>query len=172
MTVKEDIAFVAPARPRRVVMLTFDGASSLDTVGPVDVLAGTQVALQSHNPVYAIDVVSLDGGLVRTSPAGLKIDTIALADLPGEPIDILLVAGGETAPEVARGDPRIRAAVRDLADRSGCVASICTGAFLLAAAGLLDDRKATTHWKWSEQLKHDYPAIDADADKTRSIIPP
>ncbi|MEJ8572471.1 GlxA family transcriptional regulator [Microbaculum marinum] len=164
MTASEDPAGIAPSSPRRVVMLTFDGASSLDTVGPVDVLAGAQVAVRSPHPVYAVELVSLEGGLVRTSPAGVRIDTVALDALPDGPIDILLVAGGETAAEVAR-EARVRAAVRDLAERSGRVASICTGAFLLAEAGLLNRRKATTHWNWSEQLQRDYPEIDVDADR-------
>jgi len=62
---------VPPKTPKRVVMLTFDGASSLDTVGPVDVLAGAQMAFQTRDPVYTVELVTVDGGLVRTTPAGL-----------------------------------------------------------------------------------------------------
>ena len=153
-----------PAQPKRVVMLTFDSASSLDTVGPVDVLAGTQVAFQTSEPIYSVELVSVDGGLVTTTPAGLKLDTIALADLDEGSIDTLLVAGGEQASEVAK-DPAIQKAVKTLAARAGRVASICTGTFLLAAAGLLANRKATTHWNWADKLARDYPEIDVDADK-------
>ena len=62
-------------------------------------------------------------------------------------------------------DPAIQNTVKTLAARSACVASICTGAFLLAAAGLLAGRKATTHWKWSEELQREYPDTQVDADK-------
>ncbi len=164
MSKRDDIGALIPSSPKQVVMLTYEGASSLDTVGPVDVLAGTRVALQTPDPVYRVDMVSPDGGLVSTSPAGVSIDTVAVHDLPDNPIDILLVAGGENAADVA-GDPDICAAVRTLAERSERVASICTGAFLLAAAGLLKNRRATTHWDWSERLRSDYPDIDVDADK-------
>lgn len=154
----------APDRPKRVVMLTFDGASSLDTVGPVDVLAGARVAFQSAAPVYTVELVSLDGGLVRTSPAGLKLDTVAVGDLASGPIDIFLVAGGEDAAGIAR-DGRLCDAVRSLAARSATVASICTGAFILANAGLLKGRRATTHWNWSGRLQREFPYIQIDADK-------
>jgi len=160
----ETLSARPPARPKRVVMLTFDGASSLDTVGPVDVLAGTQVAFQTREPVYAVELVSVRGGLVTTTPAGLKLDTVSLADMDQGPIDTLLVAGGEHAPEAAK-DPDIQQAVKTLAARSGRVASICTGTFILAAAGLLTDRKATTHWNWADKLARDYPEIEIDADK-------
>ena len=159
-----DIPVVAPRTPRRVVMLTFEGASSLDTIGPVDVLAGTQVAMQSADPVYRVEMVSLQGGLVTTGPAGLKIETVAVSDMAAGPIDIFLIAGGENADSVAK-DPVLCDVIRTLASRSSRVASICTGAFLLASAGLLENRKATTHWNWSEKLASDYPNIDVDADK-------
>lgn len=158
------ITVFPPSKPKRVVMLTFEGASSLDTVGPVDVLAGAQVAFGSPDPVYAVEMVSMCGGLVATSPAGLKIDTIALRDLPAGPIDIFLIAGGENAADVAL-DVELCEAIRALSKRSKCIASICTGAFLLAAAGVLKNRSVTTHWKWAEKLKRDYPDIDVDVDK-------
>lgn len=153
-----------PDKPKRVVMVTFEGASSLDTIGPVDVLAGACVAFKEREQVYDIEIVSVDGGLITTSPAGLRIDTVAVEDLPDGPVDLLLVAGGESAADVAR-DPTLQNAVKLLADRASCVASICTGAFILASTGILSGRKATTHWNWSEQLQREYPDIDVDADK-------
>ncbi len=155
---------IAPSEPKRVVMLTFEGASSLDTVGPVDVLAGAQMAFQTSAPIYEVEMVSLKGGLITTNPARVMINTSALAELDGGSIDILLIAGGENAPEVAR-DPDLCAAIQMLSKRATRVASICTGAFLLAAAGLLKNRKATTHWNWSDKLASEYPETEVDADK-------
>ncbi|WP_420568811.1 GlxA family transcriptional regulator [Thalassovita sp.] len=157
-------AAIAPSKPKRVVMLTFEGASSLDTVGPVDVLAGAQMAFQTSAPIYEIEMVSLKGGLISTNPAGVTINTIALAELGEGSIDIFLIAGGENAIEVAR-DADMCAAIQMLSKRATRVASICTGAFLLAAAGLLNNRKATTHWNWSDQLAREYPEIEVDEDK-------
>lgn len=164
MQIAEKPIPLIPSKPKRVVMLTFDGASSLDTVGPLDVLAGATSALQAPHPVYLVEVVSLGGGLVTTNPAGLKIDTVCLGDLDDGPIDILLIAGGENAVEISQ-DPDMCTAVRTLSGRAGCVASICTGAFILAAAGLLKRRKATTHWNWSEKLARDYPDTQVDVDR-------
>jgi len=87
-----------------------------------------------------------------------------VADLKEGPIDTLLVAGGEYATDTAK-DPEVVLAAQKLAARSARVASICTGAFVLAAAGLLKGRKATTHWYWVEKLAQDYPDIDVDGDK-------
>ncbi|WP_368186123.1 DJ-1/PfpI family protein [Aestuariibius sp. HNIBRBA575] len=131
-----------PNQPKRVVMLTFDGASSLDTIGPVDVLAGAKMALQAPDPVYQVEMFSLGGGLVSTSPAQLKIDTLALGDLNNGPIDILMISGGESAVEIYQ-TPEMCSAVRMLSQRANCVASICTGAFILASAGLL--KKPQSH---------------------------
>jgi transcriptional regulator GlxA family with amidase domain len=78
------------------------------------------------------------------------------------PLDTLIVAGGEGARHRAQ-EPELRAAIRRLAGRARRVASVCTGAFLLAAAGLLDGRRAVTHWRWCEHLAQLYPRIRVEA---------
>ncbi|MCH2096403.1 MAG: DJ-1/PfpI family protein [Rhodobacteraceae bacterium] len=145
-------------------MLTFDGANTLDTVGPIDVLTAVHVVPHLHEQAYVVDVVSLSGGLVTTKPANVMIQTKSVMDLEDCDIHILLVAGGQDAPVVAR-DPEVRKAVAALSERSRYVASICTGAFVLAAAGLLKNRRAATHWNWVGQLKDEYPDITVEPDK-------
>lgn len=127
-------------------------------------LAGTQVAFQIPDPVYTVEMVSLSGGLISTSPAGIRLETMVVSDIAEGPIDILIVAGGENAAEISV-DPSHCKAIRALACRADKVASICTGAFLLAAAELLKNRNATTHWNWAAKLALDYPDINVNADK-------
>ncbi|HYF25307.1 MAG TPA: DJ-1/PfpI family protein [Baekduia sp.] len=136
---------------RRVLVLVGDGLQPLDAVGPVEVLhrAGG----------YATTVVAAGGGPVG-SPSGLALGAAALPD-PDEPADTLLVAGGEwtRSPGHATLDW-----VRAQAAHSRRTTSVCTGAFVLAAAGLLDGRRATTHWAWCDALARRYPRVDVRPD--------
>jgi transcriptional regulator GlxA family with amidase domain len=106
-------------------------------------------------------VVAVDGGTVTTS-AGLGI---VAEPLPGdaEPSDTLVVAGGWGVYDAAR-DPALVAWVRAQAASARRVASVCTGAFLLAAAGLLDERRAVTHWTRCAELGRRYPAVRVEPD--------
>ena len=81
------------------------------------------------------------------------------------PIDTLIVAGGVAALERARSDAALVAWIRETATRVRRVAAVCTGAFLLAAGGLLKGRRATTHWGFTKQLADAYPSISIEADR-------
>ena len=137
---------------RTVLIVLFDGVQSLDVTGPLEVFA--------HVPGYEITTASLGAAPVTTS-SGLRLtpDT-ALTRLTKAP-DLLLVPGGEVA---RRRDPDLVAWLREHAPRAARLASVCTGAFLLAAAGLLDGRIATTHWAYCDELAAQYPAITVDPD--------
>jgi len=98
--------------------------------------------------------------VLRTSSGLAVVADRSTADHRG-PIDTLVVAGGTgTGPAVADAD--LVAWVRDAAARSRRVTSVCSGAFILAAAGLLDGRRATTHWMYAEELARRYPSVDVD----------
>ncbi len=144
--------------PRRVVIFTFDGVQSLDVTGPYEVFAAAGAG------AYSIELVAPGAGSVRAGSGLDLVATVALADITG-PIDTFLVAGGD-APGVraVAGDARLLAEVRRVAARSERVASVCSGAFVLAAAGLLDGRRATTHWTACEELARRYPQISVDPD--------
>ena len=151
--------------PRRVVIAAFDGVQTLDVCGPLEVFtAATRWARETgaSDAGYTVTVATRGGRAVKSS-SGLGLAAGAdLTRLRG-PLDTLVVAGGDGS-RTAAHDPEMVAAVRRLARRSRRVTSVCTGAFLLAAAGLLDGRRATTHWASCGALARLHPAIDVDPD--------
>ncbi len=145
--------------PRSIAILGFEGAQSLDVTGPLEVFA-TAERLSAGR--YATTVVSPDGAPFATS-SGLRITPECGLDALGEALDTLVVAGGGGVSN-ARRDAGTVAAIAAVAARSRRVASVCTGAFLLAAAGLLDDRRAATHWSATDLLAERHPSVDVDPD--------
>ncbi|MFJ9714562.1 GlxA family transcriptional regulator [Streptomyces sp. NPDC101213] len=141
---------------RTVLVVLFDDVQSLDVTGPVEVFAGAD----RHAPgTYRVRTASLDGGAVRTSSGLTLVPDTALADAP-EP-HTLLVPGGQGT----RGpDPRLVDWLRAHGPRAARLVSVCTGAILLARAGLLDGRRATTHWAYCDTLARNHPAIEVDPD--------
>jgi transcriptional regulator GlxA family with amidase domain len=112
---------------------------------------------------YRVTVCSLDGEPLDIG-RGLSIGGVSpLRGYPG-PVDTVAVIGGIVAPDVAATDSELVAAIREVAGRSRRVVSTCSGAFLLAAAGVLDGRRATTHWYCGERLQAEHPCIDVDTD--------
>jgi transcriptional regulator GlxA family with amidase domain len=137
---------------RTVTIIVFDGVQSLDVVGPLEVFA--------HADGYEITTASPCGGLVRTS-SGLRLapDT-SLRELTGPP-DVLIVPGG---PGARRRDPELVTWLRRHAREAARLASVCTGAFLLAEAGLLTGRRVTTHWEYWAELAAEYPDVSVDPE--------
>ncbi len=145
--------------PRHVLLVGFDGVQSLDLTGPLEVF---ETAARLVPGSYTTEVVSM-GGKPFATGSGLRISPAAgLAAHDGK-VDTLIVPGG-TGARASAGDERLVAAIRSTAGRSRRVASVCTGAFLLAATGLLDGRRATTHWSWAAQLTERYPLVEVDPD--------
>ncbi|MFF9012713.1 GlxA family transcriptional regulator [Streptomyces sp. NPDC014870] len=141
---------------RPVLVVLFDDVQSLDVTGPVEVFAG---AGRAGGGSYPIVTASLDGGPVRTQ-SGLRLlpdTTLAAADRP----HTLLVPGGEGT---RRPDPRLIDWLRANGPRAERLVSVCTGALLLAEAGLLDGHRATTHWIACDHLARCYPEVDVDPD--------
>ena len=146
--------------PRRIVVVVFDRTQSLDVTGPVEVFATAN--FESGRTNYKIEIASSDGNGVRTS-SGLQLGVDhAIADVRG-PIDTLLVAGGRGVDD-ATADPHLVNHVARLATNARRVTSVCTGAFLLAEAGVLDGKRATTHWASCDRLAQRYPAVTVDPD--------
>ncbi|GAA3452712.1 GlxA family transcriptional regulator [Dactylosporangium matsuzakiense] len=141
------------AGQHHVVIVVFDGVQSLDVTGPLEVLAGANLA----GGQYDISILSVDGQPVRTS-SGLRL--LPDGALAGPP-DLLIVPGGAGT---KRGDPRLVAWLREHGPRAARLTSVCTGAFLLAEAGLLDGRRATTHWDHCAALARRYPAVTVDPE--------
>ncbi|MZD09531.1 helix-turn-helix domain-containing protein [Streptomyces sp. SID5785] len=145
--------------PRTVLVLLFDDVQSLDVTGPVEVFTGAGLAAGTDHAPYRVVTASMDGAPVRTSSGLTLVPDLALADAPAP--HTVLVPGGQGT---RRGDPRLVAWLRAHAPRAERVVSVCTGAILLAEAGLLDGRRATTHWAYCARLARDHPAVEVDPD--------
>lgn len=148
-----------PVPPRRIVMLAYEGAQVLDIVGPMQLLAAVNDELP--RPAYALSLLAEKAGPLLTSGGIKLVADGAYRDLPAK-IDTLLVAGGSGGK--AHRDKDLLDAVAKGAARARRVASICTGAFFLAAAGLLKGRRATTHWRSVELLAEAYPDVQVERD--------
>ncbi|MEA3129600.1 MAG: hypothetical protein QOF46_1395 [Paraburkholderia sp.] len=117
----------------------------------------------SPNPIaYRTTVASIEGGVLQTFP-GLPVLTERLDSLDGQPIDTLIVPG-VPIDEHCTLQPELVAWIRRRAPQARRVCSVCTGAFYLAAAGLLDGRRATTHWRDAPHLARRFPNVRVDAD--------
>jgi transcriptional regulator GlxA family with amidase domain len=146
-----------PHAEHLVAVLVYDGVKLLDVSGPVDVFAEAN----RLGAAYRVVLVSPDGGPVTTSAGVRLVADYAVASAPAPAT--FLVAGSDLHPRTPVPDELADAAVA-ISARAERTASICTGAFILAAAGMLDGRHATTHWKVAPVLAARYPAIAVDAD--------
>ncbi|MFD4786117.1 GlxA family transcriptional regulator [Streptomyces sp. NPDC058459] len=145
------------ARAHSVGVLVFDGMKMLDLSGPAEVFSEAN----RFGGRYRLSIVSVGGASVRTS-IGMSVQVDA--DAAGaEPYDTLLVVGGDLLP-AGPVDPALSATAKALAHRAGRVASVCTGAFVLGAAGLLEGKRATTHWQHTDALARICPATRVDGD--------
>lgn len=142
---------------RTVVLVVFDGMKLLDVAGPAEVFAEAN----RFGADYRIEVASVDGLPVGTS-VGIPFAVSArIASL--ESADTVMVAGGDEL--VGRPiDPDLVDALKAVAPRTRRLASVCTGAFILAQAGLLSGRRATTHWRHAGRLARAFPDVDVEPD--------
>ena len=149
--------------PKIIHVLAFANVQVLDVTGPLQVFASANdLARQQGLPLpYAVNVVAAQAEPVMTS-AGLAL---VAEPLPGAetPCDTLVIAGGWGVYGAAE-DPYLVEWVRDKARHSRRVTSVCTGAFLLAASGLLDGCRVATHWTRCEELARKYPSLQVEAN--------
>jgi transcriptional regulator GlxA family with amidase domain len=145
---------------RRVVIVALPEVQPLDVTGPAEVLAAATELTAGDDPAYAVEVVAPGGAPIPTGSGYAIAPAGALETVRGA-IDTLLVAGGAGA---RHASPETVARVRRLAARAARVASVCTGAYVLAAAGLLDGRRATTHWRYCDDLQRRHPAVAVERD--------
>jgi transcriptional regulator GlxA family with amidase domain len=148
---------------RPVVIVSYPGVQSLDVAGPFEVFAGAGRAARACGTTggYEVQVVSTAGGTVRTE-SGLGLGTSPLPG-PGAPLDTLVLSGGSGVTD-AQEDAALVAWVGEAAAGARRLATVCSGSFLAARAGLLDGHRVTTHWARAGELAAGYPAVEVDAD--------
>ena len=145
--------------PRRIVLVAFDRFQALDLVGPAEVFS---MASRLEDGAYTTEVVSAQRGEISSS-SGLHLRPDRSLSACRGPIDTLVVVGGEGVPGALR-DPGLVRWISRAAPRCRRVASVCNGAFLLARAGLLEGRRATTHWAACATLAARHPEIEVEPD--------
>jgi transcriptional regulator GlxA family with amidase domain len=143
----------------RILLIAFPDVQILDVTGPLEVFSCATRFVPGV--AYDLQVASLRGGPVQAS-CGLTFDTVAVTDVEGG-LDTMVVAGGRGVDDVGADDAFVRE-VQRLATDARRVTSVCTGAFVLAAAGLLDGRRATTHWRECADLALGHPQVRVDPD--------
>ncbi|MEM8744824.1 MAG: GlxA family transcriptional regulator [Pseudomonadota bacterium] len=149
--------------PIPVEIVVFDNGNLLDIAGPLQVLTSCNELLEHRGaePAYQSSVISATPGLVRTS-SGLEVAAGALPDAD-TPLDTLVVCGGHGVHRAIENSTLVEW-VSARASTARRVASVCTGAFLLAAAGLLEGRRAVTHWAHCDELAAAHPEVSVEAD--------
>jgi transcriptional regulator GlxA family with amidase domain len=148
---------------RRIEVLAFSDVQMLDVAGPIQVFtAANERATSPRGRLpYETRVVAPEGKEIRAT-SGLTFATEPLPE-PSEPLDTLIVAGGGGVMRAAE-DAGLIEWLKVRAGAARRTASVCTGAFLLAAAGLLDRRRAATHWEYCDLLSRRYPAVTVERD--------
>ena len=154
---------------RQIWLVLYPDANLLDIAGPLQVFA--TASEQAPEPCYEIRVFSRDGGLVRTS-CGVELASEPLS-AAGDPGGVTLMVAGGHGSDQAMYDGVLTGWLRETGPRAERTASVCTGAFLLAEAGLLSGRRAGTHWDYCERLARDHPdiAVEPDALASSRVVP-
>lgn len=142
---------------RRLAVVIFPGFQLLDASGPI---AAFEIASRFHADGYDMRLLAPQAGLVR-STSGVSFQAEALSDGPW---DTILVAGGD-ATRAMDAFADVVGWLKRVAPATRRITSVCTGAYFLAEAGLLDGRRATTHWGRTDHFARRYPQVRLDADR-------
>jgi transcriptional regulator GlxA family with amidase domain len=145
------------ARLHRIRILAYEGCQLLDVTGPAAVFGAANESL--GRPVYDLKILSPDGGPVTTN-SGVALVSQKIGGQP----DTLLVAGGSKGLKGAMERSDLRRWLRKAAPGTKRLGSVCTGAFVLAAAGLLDGKRVATHWASCDRLARGFPALSVDPE--------
>ena len=144
--------------PRTIALFLYPDFQILDACGPI---TSFEIGGRMAGDAYRLILLSATGGPVRSS-AGVEMTTIATQD--ADMIDTLILVGGNGSRDAMR-DAAVLACLRDLAATVRRLCSVCSGAFLLAGAGMLDGRRATTHWRRAGLLSRLFPKVIVEPDR-------
>jgi len=151
----------APSQPKTIGLLAYDDMQALDLTGPLDVF-GAANSLAPGMPPYGLLVIGVHTGTVRAENGLAILPACSIEDAP--PLDTLLIPGG-IGSRLGKTDPQLLAWLRRQARIARRVVSVCTGAYMLAATGLLDGRRVATHWHYAEDLARRFPAIHVEPER-------
>ena len=146
----------------KIGFLVYDGLQTLDLAGPLDVIGAANECTTDGSTPYSTVILGLDRQPVRTETGLLIVPDAALEEAP--PLDTLIIPGG-CGSRVINRDERLLRWIRARAEDTRRIASTCTGIYVLAATGLLDGRRATTHWRFADDVRARFPAIRLDVDQ-------
>jgi transcriptional regulator GlxA family with amidase domain len=151
------------SQPIRIGILGFEGVMGLDLVGPADAFSSAFIEDGEDGLArcYEVEIIGLSNRTFRSeNGTSFKTDTTITK---AQPVDTLIVPGGRglRVPETQR---KVAAWIKTQADQIRRIATVCTGAFGLAATGLLDGRKVTTHWRQAEELSATFPELRVDGN--------
>ncbi len=155
---------------RRIAVFAYRDVNSLDVVGPLQAFASADRYMRRFLPpgetapaiTYVTQIIGRTAGEISTSAGFGLVAAHGIKDLPGD-IDTLLIAGGDGNEAVCR-DRQTIDWLKALAPNVRRIGSICTGAFILAEAGLLDGRRATSHWRACDELARRHPSVSVEPD--------
>lgn len=151
-------------RARPVLFLAFPDMGLLDLTGPQTVFATASRAMARRGlSGYRVETVSLKGGLVQTAE-GVTVQTVPIARVSQKEINTLIVPGSPYIQEVTAESASLVKWLARLSEKAQRTVSVCSGAFLLAQTGLLDNKRAATHWAMCDMLREQHPSIDVDND--------
>jgi transcriptional regulator GlxA family with amidase domain len=158
------IASRGASRPHRIVIAGFPPAQILDVTGPLEVLYAASSVVEDEGGPKAYEILlASPGGRALVTTSGVTLAPMRKLEDPKLVADTLLLAGGQGARLAAR-DVRLMKVLAGLCRRTPRVGSICTGTFPLAATGLLDGRRATTHWAHFDEFAELFPQVEIDRD--------
>ncbi|MGY3587761.1 transcriptional regulator GlxA family with amidase domain [Bradyrhizobium sp. USDA 4341] len=141
---------------RRIAIVAFPGVTLLDISGPAQVFAELE-AIELPGPDYSLSYLSTSGGLVPTD-VGMMIDTAPIASVAPAEVDTLVIPGGPGIWKI-RNDAELMNWIAEALPKARRIASVCLGAFALAWTGILDGKRAATHWRYCPRLQDSFPDI-------------
>lgn len=148
--------FLPMNRPHRIAVVAYENCQLLDVTGPAAVFGAVNQALGAK--AYDLQILSPDGGAIAAS-CGVTLHTRRIGGKP----ETLLVAGGSGGVKVVRHRQDVLRWLRRITPSTRRYGSVCTGAFILAAAGVLDGKRVATHWSSCARLAAEFPALTVDA---------
>lgn len=146
---------------KNIGLFAYEDMQSLDLIGPLDVF-GAANALNAGSPPYRLHIIGIDAQPIRAEHGLVVTPNCGIDEVP--PLDTLLIPGGRGR-DVLASNARLRAWLHERSITTRRIVCVCTGIYILAATGLLDGRRVTTHWRFAADVGRHFPALDVQPDQ-------